>query len=69
MEASAGKHGMTFSVDELTEVIRGLKQKTKMGVNSKKVDGEWQYRSGFVNPCGTQRTQDRFYLVGLWPQA
>ena len=58
VKASAGKHGMTFSVDELTEVIRGLKQKTKLGVNSKKVDGEWQYRCDFVNPFGARRTPD-----------
>lgn len=44
VKASAGKHGMTFTVEELTEVIRGMKRKTKLGIDSNKVDGEWHYR-------------------------
>lgn len=65
VKASAGKHGVTFSVEELTEVIRGVKKKSELGVDSKKVDGEWLYRFGFANPCGAR------FAAGCscWPSA
>lgn len=42
--ACSGKTGIKFTVDELTEVIRGRKHKREAGVDSRKVDGEWLYR-------------------------
>ena len=48
--ACSGKTGIKFTVDELTEVIRGRKHKREAGVDSQKVDGEWLYRCEQV--CG-----------------
>lgn len=45
--ACSGRTGIKFTVDELTEVIRGRKHKREAGVDSKKVDGEWLYRCVF----------------------
>lgn len=45
VKVSSGKHGVKFSVDELTEVIRGKKRKKDLGIDSDKLDGEWVYRS------------------------
>lgn len=50
--ACSGKTGIKFTVDELTEVIRGRKHKREAGVDSKKVDGEWLYRCACVCSCG-----------------
>ncbi|CAM9879547.1 unnamed protein product, partial [Ectocarpus fasciculatus] len=48
--ACSGTTGVKFTVDELTEVIRGRKHKREAGIDSQKVDGEWLYR--FVPPSG-----------------
>ncbi|CAM9359549.1 unnamed protein product [Ectocarpus sp. 13 AM-2016] len=42
--ACSGTTGVKFTVDELTEVIRGRKHKREAGIDSQKVDGEWLYR-------------------------
>lgn len=46
VKVSVGKHNK-FTVDELTEVIRGKKHKKELGVDSNKVDGEWLHRYAF----------------------
>lgn len=42
--ACSGETSVKFTLDELTEVIRGRKHKREAGVDSQKVDGEWLYR-------------------------
>eukprot|EP00904_Undaria_pinnatifida_P013314 jgi/Undpi1/9112/HiC_scaffold_26.g11570.m1 len=53
VKASGGKHGVIFSVEELAEVMRGKKHKDTLGIDSNKVDGEWQYR---FNQVGATKT-------------
>ncbi|CAM9150825.1 unnamed protein product [Scytosiphon promiscuus] len=46
--ACSGETGVKFTVDELTEVIRGRKHKREAGIDSQKVNKEWLYR--FIPP-------------------
>ncbi|CAM9610167.1 unnamed protein product [Ectocarpus sp. 8 AP-2014] len=50
--ACSGTTGVKFSVDELTEVIRGRKHKREAGIDSQKVDGEWLYSPAAKTPPG-----------------
>ncbi|CAN0143510.1 unnamed protein product, partial [Ectocarpus sp. 6 AP-2014] len=50
--ACSGTTGVKFTVDELTEVIRGRKHKREAGIDSQKVDGEWLYSPAAKTPPG-----------------
>ena len=66
VKASGGKHGVIFSVEELAEVMRGKKHKDTLGIDSNKVDGEWQYRymSGHLAKATEIQTQAGFSYLG-----